>query len=80
VDNYSSNAVENAKIAVIGLGYVGLPLAIAFAEKYRVLGFDTDKGRISELKRGIDRTREANLAYLHSVTRIDQAPENKPCV
>jgi len=80
VDNYSSNAVENAKIAVIGLGYVGLPLAIAFAEKYRVLGFDTDKGRISELKRGIDRTREANLAYLHSVTGIDQAPENKPCV
>jgi len=80
VDNYSSNAVENAKIAVIGLGYVGLPLAIAFAEKYRVLGFDTDKGRISELKRGIDRTREANLAYLHSVTRIDQAPENKSCV
>lgn len=80
MDNYSSNAVENAKIAVIGLGYVGLPLAIAFAEKYRVLGFDTDKGRISELKRGIDRTREANLAYLHSVTRIDQAPENKPCV
>lgn len=80
MDNYSSNAVENAKIAVIGLGYVGLPLAIAFAEKYRVLGFDTDKGRISELKRGIDRTREANLAYLHSVTGIDQAPENKPCV
>lgn len=44
------------KIAVIGLGYVGLPLAMAFAEKYTVVGFDTNSKRISELRSGMDQT------------------------
>ncbi|MES2372492.1 MAG: nucleotide sugar dehydrogenase [Bacteroidota bacterium] len=48
------------KIAVIGLGYVGLPLAIAFAEKYRVKGFDINKQRIRELDNGDDHTGEAD--------------------
>lgn len=60
-----------AKIAVIGLGYVGLPLAIAFAEKYRVLGFDIDEERIAELQNGIDRTQEADVEALHHVTQIN---------
>ncbi|MDB5012815.1 MAG: Vi polysaccharide biosynthesis protein VipA/TviB [Daejeonella sp.] len=47
-------------IAVIGLGYVGLPLALEFAKKYPVLGFDIDQERINELIRGIDRTQEAD--------------------
>jgi len=46
------------KIAVIGLGYVGLPLAHAFAEKYEVVGFDIAQWRIDELRDGIDRTLE----------------------
>ena len=46
------------KIAVIGLGYVGLPLAHAFAEKYLVIGFDIAQGRIDELASGQDRTLE----------------------
>ena len=46
------------KIAVIGLGYVGLPLAHAFSEKYEVVGFDISQWRIDELRRGIDRTLE----------------------
>jgi UDP-N-acetyl-D-galactosamine dehydrogenase len=50
--------VENKKIAIIGLGYVGLPLAHAFNEKYDVVGFDIDKGRIDELNSGYDRTLE----------------------
>ncbi len=48
------------KIAVIGLGYVGLPLAHAFSEKYKVIGFDIDLNRIDELNRGYDRTLELN--------------------
>jgi len=46
------------KIAVIGQGYVGLPLAIAFSEYYPVVGFDTNNIRVDELNAGIDRTRE----------------------
>lgn len=41
------------KIAVIGLGYVGLPLAIAFGERYHVLGYDLNKKRIDELKKNM---------------------------
>jgi len=48
------------KIAVIGLGYVGLPLAHAFSEKYEVVGFDIAQWRIDELNAGIDRTLELN--------------------
>ncbi|MBU1503479.1 Vi polysaccharide biosynthesis UDP-N-acetylglucosamine C-6 dehydrogenase TviB, partial [bacterium] len=46
------------KICVIGLGYVGLPLAHAFSEKYEVIGFDINKPRIDELNSGFDRTLE----------------------
>ena len=44
------------KIAIIGLGYVGLPLAHAFSDKYDVVGFDISKSRVDELKNGKDRT------------------------
>jgi len=47
------------KLAVIGLGYVGLPLAIAFSKKMKVLGFDIDKNRIKNLKKGIDSNNES---------------------
>ena len=53
--------LENSKIAIIGLGYVGLPLAIEFGKKYSVLGFDINKARIQELSIGKDRTKEADL-------------------
>jgi len=46
------------KIAIIGLGYVGLPLAIEFAKKYSVLGFDINEARIAELSKGDDHTRK----------------------
>lgn len=46
------------KIGIIGLGYVGLPLAVEFGKLMDVIGFDIDKGRIDELKSGHDRTRE----------------------
>ena len=56
--------IEKSKIAIIGLGYVGLPLAIEFGKKYKVLGFDINQSRIEELKSGKDRTNEADLEGL----------------
>jgi UDP-N-acetyl-D-galactosamine dehydrogenase len=53
--------MKDKKIAIIGLGYVGLPLAIEFGKLFNVLGFDIDKSRIEDLKNGIDRTQEADI-------------------
>lgn len=51
-------AAGETAIGVIGLGYVGLPLAVAFARRFKVVGFDISREKIDELKRGVDRTRE----------------------
>ena len=48
------------KISIIGLGYVGLPLAVAFSEKYKVVGFDINQKRVDELNKGIDTTLEVS--------------------
>jgi UDP-N-acetyl-D-galactosamine dehydrogenase len=61
--------VNNQSIAIIGLGYVGLPLAIEFAKKYCVLGFDINEDRVHELSAGIDRTKEADLFTLKQVQK-----------
>ena len=53
--------LSEEKIAIIGLGYVGLPLAIEFGKKYKVLGFDINQSRIEELNLMTDRTNEADL-------------------
>lgn len=55
------------KIAVIGLGYVGLPLAALFAQKYPVVGYDINQKRIDELKQGIDTTLEVSEVALNGV-------------
>ena len=55
---------NSLRIAVIGLGYVGLPLAAAFARAYAVTGFDIDTRRIAELETGRDRTGELNATEL----------------
>ncbi|MCL4130666.1 UNVERIFIED_CONTAM: hypothetical protein GTU68_019832, partial [Idotea baltica] len=52
------------RIAIIGLGYVGLPLARLFATKYNVIGFDINEQRVEELKKGIDSTQEVENALL----------------
>ena len=56
--------MQNSKIAVIGLGYVGLPLAHAFSSKYKVVGFDIAQWRIDELRSGVDRTLELSEAQV----------------
>jgi UDP-N-acetyl-D-galactosamine dehydrogenase len=58
----------NHQIAIIGLGYVGLPLALEFSKKYSVIGFDINKVRINELNNGFDRTREADPDSLKKVS------------
>jgi len=55
---------NNNKICIIGLGYVGLPLAYTFSKKYEVVGFDINKVRINELKNGFDRTKELTKTEL----------------
>jgi UDP-N-acetyl-D-glucosamine/UDP-N-acetyl-D-galactosamine dehydrogenase len=55
------------RIAVIGLGYVGLPLAVEFSKHYPVLGFDINAGRIKELQSGVDNTLEVDTEHLKSV-------------
>jgi len=70
------NGREN--VAIIGLGYVGLPLATLMARQYRVVGFDINERRVAELKDGIDRTREVDsstldscgITFTHSVSDI----------
>lgn len=59
--------INEIKIAVIGLGYVGLPLARLFATKYPVVGFDVNKNRINKLKQGIDETLELDKETIDSV-------------
>lgn len=62
---------NNLKIAVIGLGYVGLPLAVEFSKKFKVLGFDIDNQRIKELNKGFDRTNEIkNEALAESLVKF----------
>ena len=67
--------MENTKIAVIGLGYVGLPLARLFATKYPVIGFDINQERVEELQSGVDSTLEVENDVLQAVLHSDSNME-----
>jgi len=60
-------ADKKNKIAIVGLGYVGLPLSVAFAEKYNVIGFDINNNRVQELNKRYDSTLEIESSLLNSV-------------
>ena len=62
--------LENIKLAVIGLGYVGLPLAVEFGKKRTVVGFDINKKRISELNSGVDHTLEVSALELKEANQL----------
>ena len=62
--------LSETRIAIIGLGYVGLPLAVEFGKKYPVTGFDIKQGRIDELKAGRDSTRETEPAELAEAKQL----------
>ena len=61
------NKISDLKIGVIGLGYVGLPLAVEFAKKFSVIGFDIDQSRVINLLKGVDHTLEVSDDLLKSV-------------
>jgi len=61
--------MKQEKIAIIGLGYVGLPLAVAFSTKYPVIGFDINPVRIADLVEGLDRTNETSPAELQEAVK-----------
>ena len=59
--------IQDSKIAIIGLGYVGLPLAVEFSKKFPVIGFDIDRARVEDLKSGVDKTLEVEDDLLKTV-------------
>lgn len=67
--------VDKTYIAVIGLGYVGLPLAVEFGKHYRTVGFDIEVARIDQLRAGEDRTREVSDRELADATRLRYASD-----
>jgi UDP-N-acetyl-D-galactosamine dehydrogenase len=62
--------IPNKNIAIIGLGYVGLPLAVAFGSKHKTLGFDINTLRVAELSQGIDRTLESDKEKIKAATQL----------
>ncbi len=62
--------LENLRIGVIGLGYVGLPLAVEFGKKYPTVGFDVNEARVAELKAGQDSTLEVSNGELAEATQL----------
>jgi UDP-N-acetyl-D-galactosamine dehydrogenase len=62
--------IDNLRIGVIGLGYVGLPLAVEFGKKYPTVGFDVKAARIAELEGGIDSTLEASAEELKEAVQL----------
>ncbi len=62
--------MNNIKIGVVGLGYVGLPLAVEFGKKYPTIGFDINQQRITELQAGVDRTLETSHEELAEATHL----------
>lgn len=60
IETKQQNHATKLKIAIIGLGYVGLPLAIEFSKKFSTIGFDVSEERINQLKKGVDKTSEVN--------------------
>ena len=77
----SSLINKQEKLAVIGLGYVGLPIALAFAKKISVIGFDINANRVEMMKNGIDPSNElskeefdgADIAFTHSLDELRKA-------
>ena len=66
----STHSLSNTRIGVIGLGYVGLPLAVEFGKKRDVIGFDVDARRIEALKAGQDSTLEVSDEEIRAAKRL----------
>ncbi|MDH5621392.1 MAG: Vi polysaccharide biosynthesis UDP-N-acetylglucosamine C-6 dehydrogenase TviB [Gammaproteobacteria bacterium] len=74
--------INKIRIGIVGLGYVGLPLAVEFGKKYPTLGFDIKTDRIAELSKGVDSTLESSSEELAAATRLtltSHAVDLEPC-
>lgn len=72
------HSLENIRITVVGLGYVGLPLAVEFGKKYPTVGFDINEGRVNELLQGIDRTKETSAEEIQAAKQLSFVTELNP--
>ena len=70
---------KNYKIAVVGLGYVGLPLALAFSKYYSVIGFDVDSNRVNSLKKSIDTNNDQKNISNNNITYSNQINDLSKC-
>ncbi len=68
--SYNKKTIFKLKLAIIGLGYVGLPLALEFSKKFNVIAFDKDTIRINNLKKGIDKNKDNDLKKLRNSKKI----------
>ena len=68
---------REAKISLVGLGYVGMPIAVAFAKKANVIGFDISQEKVDLYKKGIDPTKEVGDEVIKQTTVEFTADENK---
>lgn len=78
MQNFKNLIEKRTSLAVIGLGYVGMPLAIAFADHINVTGFDLNKEKISLYKSGIDPTNEVGNEKIQKTT-INSQQTNSSC-
>lgn len=67
--------LQGTRLAIVGLGYVGLPLAVEFGKKYDTTGFDINRTRIDELRRGVDNTLELDAAELADAGRLSYSSD-----
>src|SRR5215467_3849278 len=80
-DMYQNLIAKKNKLAVIGLGYVGLPIALEFAKKISVIGFDINKKRVDLIKKGIDPNKEVestsfqnrDILFTHEIAHLKEA-------
>lgn len=68
-------SLDDARVAVVGLGYVGLPLAVEFGKKYQTIGFDINTGRVAELQKGHDHTLEVDSDELAQAEQLRYTSE-----
>ena len=76
---FESLSERKDKIAVVGLGYVGLPLAVHLSRHFEVVGYDTKPERIRELKNGKDKTLDKPLAFMDGNQTSQISPDNIRC-
>ena len=73
---YQKIVDREESIAQVGLGYVGMPIAVAFAKKVNVIGFDLNKGKIAQYKNGVDPTKEVGDEAISKTTVEFTSDEN----